>query len=1114
MLSTVFVVTPSLNCRNTIDRTIQSVVSQAGNFRIRYHVKDGGSTDGTLDRLRWWDSRLRSNKLPHFCRSIDFTYSSEADLGVYDAIIQGFSHTEAAHADFMTWINAGDILLPGAIAFVADIDNQFENEQVSWLGGSVCEYNEGRAVAGYDRYLPTSAIRAGACDGIHWDFVPQQGVFFRHWLWSVVEPNRSIREFRAAGDWNLWRLFAQRASFVQWTQPLAAFNVREGQLVETRHSNYAAEIDSHVARQEREKFLETAGRNGPLVRNRLIAHYPYRRFTLVEEAQGAAARRHHEKHFGRPAISAGADKPARSISQGKLSTAYAFDKAARFTEESGFIAYDHDWQYPAITEQHAFAKIRELGPLQAGAIYVAYPWATLMDKMQTRAKDLNKHLATFRRFCRLLPQDRTKVTVAQHILARRYRHVFEEAGIDHVFWSHATKQDVADTRSGAPRAAIHPFPLFPVQRIADPLTNNSQRRPILYSFVGARADRHYPTPSRNWIIDHLANDARGQVVARDGWHYGKLVYETKINDSGEPGATLTTPEEAETEEQFKTALSQSIFSLCPSGTGPNSIRLWEALCAGSIPVIMSDSWAPPGSFHLWEAAAVFCDETEEAVQALPQRLATLAGDDELLAAKRRAGRQLCLLYGPDVFVYDILQLGLRTQSQHQRQRAGHANPPSYTISELRPRPEAAVALLRRVASELLLDYRLIDRIRDLQDPMGQRVIEALAALREEDAALCHYTRVAEWASALAASNVVGSSSFSPGSAPQIMQRRGPKVFLAGTHSHRTPLAYAAIRSELPSPLRLAKTHHDADIILTGSSLDLQENAGAIGEWLSRKPRLKLAVMSEEPTVDHSLSGESVERERKLDLPAGRQASYTFISHETSSVYEFGMLPYLPLRTDELPPLYAALLTKYLQLNPDRLLEHWRQAPVRAAFFSDRSMGAEHLHTLSENSVSDLSEYRTLVASMTREAWTDTLCVGSGWGEQPRYGDLGDRRLDKLATLTGRVRLCSAIESVHQRCYISEGVFDAFAVGAVPVYNASPRHRILELVPNASMINTYGLTPKEAAAHITTFEPDRSFAEAWLDTCARLRARFADTSVVVGERRRLAAACLREMELLV
>ena len=41
------IVTPVKNGGAFVDEAIFSVVSQSGPFTIRYHVQDGGSTDGT-----------------------------------------------------------------------------------------------------------------------------------------------------------------------------------------------------------------------------------------------------------------------------------------------------------------------------------------------------------------------------------------------------------------------------------------------------------------------------------------------------------------------------------------------------------------------------------------------------------------------------------------------------------------------------------------------------------------------------------------------------------------------------------------------------------------------------------------------------------------------------------------------------------------------------------------------------------------------------------------------------------------------------------------------------------------------------------------------------------
>lgn len=70
------------------------------------------------------------------------------------------------------------------------------------------------------------------------------------------------------------------------------------------------------------------------------------------------------------------------------------------------------------------------------------------------------------------------------------------------------------------------------------------------------------------------------------------------------------------------------FALCPSGSEPNSIRLWAALGYGAIPVILSDPFQLPGPAEHWEAAALMVPETQAAMAALPGQLEALAADPE------------------------------------------------------------------------------------------------------------------------------------------------------------------------------------------------------------------------------------------------------------------------------------------------------------------------------------------------------------------------------------------------------------------------------------------------------------------------------------------------------
>lgn len=361
----------------------------------------------------------------------------------------------------------------------------------------------------------------------------------------------------------------------------------------------------------------------------------------------------------------------------------------------GLVAHDAEWQFPAITEQHAFHRLRQVG-VPGGVIYVAFPFATLIDRLDRRTPEAEPLRAALVALCRDLPP-LPRVTVCQHIGLRLHLGLFAEAGIGDIFWPHATPQDLT-APDALPR--LHPFPLFPVQvpeALPESLAETGSRD-YLFCFAGARAQPWYLTRVRDWILDDLAGDPRGTVIGRETWHYNRVVYDHQIArkpEAADPAALVDAARSAE----FGTLLRQSLFALCPSGTGPNSIRLWEALGAGAIPVILSDRFAPPGDPALWATATVTCPEDRAALRALPDRLAALAAEPVRLAAMRAAGRAIWHRYGPAGFVPDIEELLCRRAAEPEPWLSHLA----LLRAELARRADTGVALLeaeQRLAAAL------------------------------------------------------------------------------------------------------------------------------------------------------------------------------------------------------------------------------------------------------------------------------------------------------------------------------------------------------------------------------------------------------------------------------
>lgn len=294
------------------------------------------------------------------------------------------------------------------------------------------------------------------------------------------------------------------------------------------------------------------------------------------------------------------------------------------------------WQRPNATEAYA---AEQLG---SAAGYLAFPWASWIDVARDQPPP-PVPLASG-------PAQQPLATVGQHIEMLQHAALLRRCGVTDLFWSHTTTG--LWHHQGL---RIHPFPLFPVRcatHPAPPAGVPLQQRRWLYSFQGVYRPELYLTPVRQWILA-LPPRADALLESRREWHFEQAVYREQVH--GQAADAERNAELNAEASSYAEALQQSVFALCPSGSGPNSIRLWEALGYGAIPVILADTLALPGDPDLWCQAALVVRETPEAVAALPALLEALRRDGSRLAAMQAAGQQLWQRYGLPNFVADLRQ---------------------------------------------------------------------------------------------------------------------------------------------------------------------------------------------------------------------------------------------------------------------------------------------------------------------------------------------------------------------------------------------------------------------------------------------------------------------------
>ncbi|MDO8500080.1 MAG: glycosyltransferase family 2 protein [bacterium] len=137
---TISIVTPTYNQAQFISQTIESVLSQEGDFLIDYIIVNDGSTDNTLEIIKKYDSMLKSGSWPLKCKGISYRYWTRKNGGQTGAINEGL---RMATGEVLAWMNSDDYYMPGIFEKIARV---FANDpELDFLyGDSLKIYEDGR----------------------------------------------------------------------------------------------------------------------------------------------------------------------------------------------------------------------------------------------------------------------------------------------------------------------------------------------------------------------------------------------------------------------------------------------------------------------------------------------------------------------------------------------------------------------------------------------------------------------------------------------------------------------------------------------------------------------------------------------------------------------------------------------------------------------------------------------------------------------------------------------------------------------------------------------------------------------------------------------------------
>ena len=222
------VITAVLNGEKFIRQTVESVISQSGDFDLEYIVCDGQSTDKTLGILAEYGDRI--------------TVISERDGSPQEAINKGM---KVASGEIKCWLNADDLYLSGTLEKVAIAFR--ENAGRDWLYGRCSIIDEDdkeirKPITLYKNLIGYFYSRNMLlCE----NYINQPATFWRAGLWDKTQPLDP--RYKAAWDYELWLKMAGESRAIHLRDTLSMFRRHASSISEQHFQQQFAEEYSIAA---------------------------------------------------------------------------------------------------------------------------------------------------------------------------------------------------------------------------------------------------------------------------------------------------------------------------------------------------------------------------------------------------------------------------------------------------------------------------------------------------------------------------------------------------------------------------------------------------------------------------------------------------------------------------------------------------------------------------------------------------------------------------------------------------------------------------------------------------------------------------------------------------
>jgi hypothetical protein len=195
--------------------------------------------------------------------------------------------------------------------------------------------------------------------------------------------------------------------------------------------------------------------------------------------------------------------------------------------------------------------------------YIAIPWTQILNSNWLDFPNKKPMQYYINEISKLNIEQENNFTICQHDDYMMLIDVFKHLRISTVFSPLHDKNNIATDGIN----------IIPIAFTCSFIFDNLRNKDIPISFVGTYTSH----PIRSRMSNRINNK---NIIYRDSYHIDSNSFSVENYRQKE-------------EKEYQDILERSRFSLCPRGSSPSSVRFWESLSAGAIPILISDNWVLP-----------------------------------------------------------------------------------------------------------------------------------------------------------------------------------------------------------------------------------------------------------------------------------------------------------------------------------------------------------------------------------------------------------------------------------------------------------------------------------------------------------------------------------------